>query len=369
MGKKVILFIEERKNRMLTNKLGSKLHKNRDEILNFCAQHGRIFIYGTGWIAKSLFQYLADEEIEIEGFCVSDGYITEKIYCNKSVDEIGRITFKDNDGIILGVSGNLREEIICNIQKNDFPLEDVYFQQIYFAHAHYPNRILACLWGNKNRNEEFFAGYNELDEIGIKYGTDKCSKSHNYLNKYEFFLNKWKDKNINVLELGVLKGSSIKMWGEYFAYSTVYGVDIKEECLIYEGKNRKIFIQDLSEEEELEKLGELNPTIIIDDASHFWSHQIKALYHLLPSLKDGGIYILEDLETSFSSYRDANYDDAAVSAYDFCSAIAEVVTSKELLRTTNLEANLLPLKQEIEFLADQIAMISFIHGSCIIVKK
>lgn len=352
---------------MITSKLGRKLHKNRDEIINFCAQHSRIFIYGTGWIAKTLFQYLIDEEIKIEGFCVSDGYITEKIFCNKTVNEIGQVTFMENDGIVLGVSGGIREEILGNIKKINFPLDNVYIQRIYSDHVN-PKRITACLLGN-NKNEKYFAGYNELDEIGKKYGTDKCSKAHDYLNKYEFFLNKWKDKNINLLELGVFKGSSIKMWGEYFAHSTIYGIDINEECLIYEGENRKIFIQDLSEEDELAKLGRLHPTIIIDDASHLWSHQIKALYHLLPILQEGGLYILEDLGTSFSSHRNANYDDAAVSAYDFCSAVAEVVTSREMLRTTHLDANLLPLKKEIEFLAEQIAMISFIHGSCIVVKR
>lgn len=159
------------------------------------------------------------------------------------------------------------------------------------------------------------------------------------------------------------------MWGEYFANATIYGIDIDEDCLMYAGENRKVFIQDLSEEEELAKLDKLHPTIIIDDASHFWSHQIKALYHLLPILQEGGVYILEDLGTSFSSCSEANYDDAAVSAYDFCSAIAEVVASRELLRTANLETGLLPLKKEVEILADQISMISFIHASCIIVKR
>lgn len=182
-------------------------------------------------------------------------------------------------------------------------------------------------------------------------------------------MSKWRNSSINVLELGVFKGGSLKMWGEYFANATIYGIDIDEDCLMYAGENRKVFIQDLSEEEELAKLDKLHPTIIIDDASHFWSHQIKALYHLLPILQEGGVYILEDLGTSFSSCSEANYDDAAVSAYDFCSAIAEVVASRELLRTANLETGLLPLKKEVEILADQISMISFIHASCIIVKR
>lgn len=107
----------------------------------------------------------------------------------------------------------------------------------------------------------------------------------------------------------------------------------------------------------------------MDDASHLWSHQIKALYHLLPSLESGGIYILEDLGTSFYSYRTIEYADACVSAYDFCSALAEVVCSQELFRVQGLEANVMLFKKEIEELASQIEMITFIHQSCIIIKR
>ena len=159
------------------------------------------------------------------------------------------------------------------------------------------------------------------------------------------------------------------MWGTYFTNAQIYGVDIVQECIRYEGDNRRVLIQDLGDEEGLERLGSLRPAIIIDDASHVWSHQIKALYHLFPALQKGGVYILEDLGTSFFSYDRQFFADSVITAYDFCSAIAEVVTSRALLRTAHLQAELLSFKEEIEFLADQITMISFIHESCIIVKK
>ena len=49
----------------------------------------------------------------------------------------------------------------------------------------------------------FFSCFSELETIGKKYGTDKCSMAHNYLNKYEIFLKKFHDKRVRVLELGV----------------------------------------------------------------------------------------------------------------------------------------------------------------------
>lgn len=353
---------------MKMEQIANKIHKDRNEILNFCLNHDRIIIYGAGWIGRAMYQYLSEEHIEIFAFCVSDNCKSEYMFCNKRVYELGEFTFKSDDGIILAVRCSLQNEIVLNLQKEQVPLKNIYIQQIYCRNAS-PQIIKACLIGNNHINEVYFGQYARLDELGQKFGTDKSSKEHNYLRKYEFFLNKWKYEDINILELGVFKGSSLNMWGTYFSNATIYGVDIIEKCICCEGENRKVLIRDLSDESELDALGEIRPTIIIDDASHFWSHQIKALYHLLPNLRNGGIYILEDLGTSFPSYRNMNFDDASVSAYDFCAAIAEVVTSGEMLRVAHLQTGLLPLKQEIEFLAQQIAMISFIQESCIMVKK
>ncbi len=353
---------------MRMKRIAKKLHKYRDEILNFCSHHSRIVIYGTGWVGKAVFQYLAEEEIDIFAFCVSDDRVLEDEFCDKKVYELGKFSFKNNDGIILAVGVSLQGEIISELQAAQFPLKDIYVQQIYCRNID-PQIIEACLFEKSTTAELYFGEYTCLDKLGQKYGTDKSSKVHDYLRKYEFFLNKWKNADINVLELGILEGGSLNMWGEYFPNATIYGVDITEECTRFEGENRKVLIQDLSDENRLADLGKIHPSIIIDDASHFWSHQIKALYQLLPLLQNGGVYILEDLGTSFSSYRNMNYDDASISAYDFCSAIAEVVASGEMLRNTHLRAVLQSLKQEIEFLAQQISMISFIHESCIIVKK
>lgn len=77
-------------------------------------------------------------------------------------------------------------------------------------------------------------------------------------------------------------------------------------------------------------------------------------------LESGGIFIMEDLATSFSTFRYMGYDDATISTYDFCSALSEIVCSGEYLRSNNLTMNLLSIKKEIEELAIQIEMISFI---------
>ena len=51
-----------------------------------------------------------------------------------------------------------------------------------------------------------------------------------------------------------------------------------------------------------------NTEIIIDDGSHFWEQQMLGLYLFSQKLKNGGIYILEDLHTSYSGVPKKNYD-------------------------------------------------------------
>lgn len=350
------------------NRIGTKIHKEHEYILYFCSQYKRIHLYGMGVVANRVYEYLREEEIVIKDVIVGDGHKNcDKFLDQYDVFEISNINVDENDGIILGVRRELQNEVKKDLKAKGVKDSQIYDYGIY--KGSFPEIMKKSCIKNFPHAGGYFSNYSELDELGIVTGTDKSSKYHNYLNKYEFYLNRWKDADFVLLELGVFKGASLKMWGDYFKKATIYGVDIQLECKKYEQENCKVIIGDLGNEEVLEKIGELKPTIIVDDASHLWSHQIKAIYHLLPKLQSGGVFIMEDLETSFSSYSYMNYDDATVSGYDFCSALAEVVSSREFLRYDRLDARLIPVKKEIEYLAMQIELISFIHGSCIIVKK
>lgn len=62
-----------------------------------------------------------------------------------------------------------------------------------------------------------------LDELSVKYGTDKGSLKHNYMPFYEKHLPKNPKK---ILEIGVLKGASLAMWSEYFPEAIIHGLDL-----------------------------------------------------------------------------------------------------------------------------------------------
>ncbi len=349
--------------------IAKKLHKDRNEILNFCNKHNRIYIYGAGTCAPLIIRYLLEEDIEIKGIIISEKKEdSPESLCGIKVYEINEINLDETCGIFIAVGIALQLEIFDFLLEYGLQKSQIYRQRLYRQYMDSYEKIHSSNWSESK--EGYFSIYTDLNMIGVLKGTDKSSRDHNYLNKYEFFLAKWKNKEIVLLELGVLNGASIDMWSEYFVNGKIYGVDIDKRCLEYAGGNKEIIIQDLGWEESLEKLGEkLLPDILIDDASHYWSDQIKAIWHLLPKMKNGGVFIMEDLNTSHIKQCSNGFDDTYASAYEFCEALALAVNSGTYLEDINLKNSLVCLRDEIVMLASMIEMVAFIHDSCIIVKK
>lgn len=143
-----------------------------------------------------------------------------------------------------------------------------------------------------------------LDSIGVRYGTDKSSIHHDYLNLYEGFLAPFRYETLSILEIGVWQGASLSMWAEYFSNSRVVGVDIAPAIERHPNPRVILEIADQSSVADLVSLGQsYGPLdLVIDDGSHLWDHQITTLRYLLPFVKSGGYYILEDIDTSYGAY-------------------------------------------------------------------
>jgi hypothetical protein len=74
----------------------------------------------------------------------------------------------------------------------------------------------------------------ELCLIGAKYDTDKSSQRKNtsdvrHCHPYTLFYNslfkQQKTQELKIAELGILNGSSLLMWREYFSNSKIYGFE------------------------------------------------------------------------------------------------------------------------------------------------
>ena len=201
-----------------------------------------------------------------------------------------------------------------------------------------------------------------LEALGRREVTDKSYYVHNYLSKYEHFLKKFRDERFTLLELGVYEGASERMWRDYFQQAQIVGVDIDPECKQYEDERIHIEIADLGKDETLQQLRDYRPAIIVDDASHLWSHQIKALFALFDVLPSGGIYICEDMETAANAEQYPGFDDCQIDSYTVCERVIRVVMSKTPCKEG-------PCAEEITRIGMATEMAAVVKGSCIFVKR
>lgn len=136
-----------------------------------------------------------------------------------------------------------------------------------------------------------------LDELGVLEGTDKGSISHGYLRHYECALRHLRDKPITLLEIGVAAGSSLRMWATYFQRATIIGVDVNGAAMQHAGERRIVEIGSQGDPDFLAGLAaKYSPDVIVDDGSHRADHILLTFQILYPTLRPGGIYIVEDVD-------------------------------------------------------------------------
>lgn len=130
-------------------------------------------------------------------------------------------------------------------------------------------------------------------------------KWHHYFDIYTRYFERYRDRPITMLEIGVYRGGSLRMWKEYFhADSTIVGIDVDESCRAHEIANRNVFVRigNQGDPAFLARVnGEFGPfDIILDDGSHKTHHQITSFGALFrPALRDGGCYMVEDVHTNY----------------------------------------------------------------------
>jgi hypothetical protein len=176
-------------------------------------------------------------------------------------------------------------------------------------------------WDHRSEREQYLARYRfnsvvanaicllplALPGLLHWFGSDKQKPGwHNYGPTYEAFFRPWKYRRLKLLEIGIggygdsLGGTSLLAWQAYFPFGRILGADIVDKSALAGGR-RDILRLDQSSPEQLTALAkDLGPfDLIIDDGSHFSAHQILTFEHLFDALKEGGIYVVEDVQTSF----------------------------------------------------------------------
>lgn len=143
----------------------------------------------------------------------------------------------------------------------------------------------------------------ELEQLFDKHGCDKGSK-HKYHIIYESIFEPLRDKEINILEIGVFDGASLKVWLDYFPNANIYGIDLfsrvamedvqvlnEERCQAIKGDSTNIATAELVKKQ----WPGVKFDIIIDDALHVPEANAKTMHNFFPLLKENGMYSIEDV--------------------------------------------------------------------------
>jgi hypothetical protein len=154
-------------------------------------------------------------------------------------------------------------------------------------------------------------------EILMESGSDKFSR-HHFERYYTAWLEPHRDKaGLKLLEIGAEAGRSLALWDRYFAEPALVmglaykaGTDQLPDRLSGMLHNVTVIFGDQSKVETMQALADAGPfDIIIDDGSHVPQHVMFSLYSLWKtSVKPGGMYVIEDLETSYRRNQSTIYN-------------------------------------------------------------
>ena len=217
-----------------------------------------------------------------------------------------------------------------------------------------------------------------LRDLARKYNTDKGPSKHNYTEIYQNLFDEICDKKINLLEIGVEYGNSLKMWHDYFINGRIYGLDyfaeafryhrkgwtkqkkgdlpldeisyvaknIKKEmpsdrveCLIGSQNNRNDLESTVKAVKEFD--------IIIDDGVHRNEDVQISLGYLFKHLKSGGFYIIEDVV--WSTRRNSNED----LVKEYGKTISTIKMMKQFTDTKEIESTVM-FDEEKRYLCENI---------------
>jgi hypothetical protein len=156
-----------------------------------------------------------------------------------------------------------------------------------------------------NKREPIGKDYSNTD-FGRLYFEHRGRAVHkwvHYLPIYERYFAPFRGEAITFLEIGVSNGGSLDLWRKFFGErATIYGIDVKAECAERVTAPNQVRIGSQDDPEFLRRIvsemgGALD--IVLDDGSHIGRHQIKSFDVLFPFLRDNGLYIIEDMHTSY----------------------------------------------------------------------
>ena len=172
----------------------------------------------------------------------------------------------------------------------------------------------------------------DLCKFCAQAGTDKSpftpggGHRHPYTTPYSLFFEPLRHKPIKFVEVGVHRGASMRVWRTFFSQARIYGFDNDQNNVNFIASfgmpATTLDVMDASNKENITAAltkhsadGELFD-VILDDASHNPDDQATMIRTVMPFLKQGGLFIIEDI---FREHPEKNFEDALLEVKNLVS--------------------------------------------------
>jgi len=123
-----------------------------------------------------------------------------------------------------------------------------------------------------------------------------------YFDIYDRHFSPYRKRPVTVLEFGVSHGGSLQMWKKYFGRKArIIGVDIDPRCKELTEPQVEVIIGDQEDRTFLRSLrDQIGPIdVVIEDGGHTMTQQINTFEEIWPGVRNGGVFLIEDLHTSY----------------------------------------------------------------------
>jgi hypothetical protein len=238
--------------------------------------------------------------------------------------------------------------------------------------------ILSILFLSSYTIAEEWNPYTYLDNLTNEAGTDKGSIAHNYTRIYAKYFDSIRNTPIKFMEIGIAAGSSVKLWERYFPKAELHFIDINPQDIQYFSNRSHYHFVDQTDISRLRSLGDSlgrDFDIIIDDGGHKMDQQIISFETLFPYIKSGGMYIIEDLHTSYwrsfgGCGEPGNPFSCPGTCVDFLQHLVDDVNYTGGF-TGYADPNKVSdeLRQKLNYYQEHIESIHFYKSLCIIIKR
>ena len=144
-----------------------------------------------------------------------------------------------------------------------------------------------------------------MDAIAKRVGTDKVN--HGFTKYfYPIHFHKLRYNKVKMLEIGLFHGDSVHLWTEYFEDLDMNVVEYKQDYIdneklrFPEVKFTNVNMENIEDIKQFVQSNEPGSfDIVLDDGGHTMKQQINALVHMISLVKPGGMFVMEDVHTSF----------------------------------------------------------------------